>query len=110
MTVPYTIGKAKATVSGTAARIELVYGQELTLALTEGQTEEKKMCLAGKNVTGLKVEFQGKTVPGKWEWDLTGANAQPWDANETTPYTAKVKFTPDNDSIEADEEKQWKYW
>ena len=105
VTVPYTIGKAKATVSGTAARIELVYGQELTLALTEGQTEEKKMCLAGKNVTGLKVEFQGKTVPGKWEWDLTGANAQPWDANETTPYTAKVKFTPDNDSIEADEEK-----
>ena len=105
VTVPYKIGKAKATVSGTAARIELVYGQELTLALTEGQTEEKKMCLAGKNVTGLKVEFQGKTVPGKWEWDLTGANAQPWDANETTPYTAKVKFTPDNDSIEADEEK-----
>ena len=105
VTVPYTIGKAKATVSGTAARIELVYGQELTLALTDGQTEEKKMCLAGKNITGLKVEFQGKTVPGKWEWDLTGTDAQPWDANETTPYTAKVKFTPDNDSIEADEEK-----
>ena len=105
VTVPYTIGKAKATVSGTAARIELVYGQELTLALTEGQTEEKKMCLAGKNVTGLKVEFQGKTVPGKWEWDLTGTDAQPWDANETTPYTAKVKFTPDNDSIVVDEEK-----
>ena len=68
------------------------------------------MCLAGKNVTGLKVEFQGKTVPGKWEWDLTGANAQPWDANETTPYTAKVKFTRIMTVLRQMKKKQWKYW